>query len=146
MSGSENVNFILLIYWAGFGFMIAATDLFHCQTHSIKNEAGVYRNGAVRIVRTDLPQPFSFFNLIFLPKDEVNPLIVEHEKAHVCYHHWVDLLMLEISSAVLWFNPLMIFYKKSIKLQHEYEADDHVIRNGSDIPPLPRLHSSSSSS
>ena len=134
MSGTGNVNFILLIYWAGFGFMMLRLVYSIARLTLLKTRAGISRNGAVRIVRTDLPQPFSFFNLIFLPNDEVNPLIVEHEKAHVCYHHWVDLLMLEISSAILWFNPLMIFYKKSIKLQHEYEADDHVIRNGSDIP------------
>ena len=133
MSGTGNLNFTTnLLGWVW--FYDAATGVFHCQTNSTKNEGSYFRNGAVRIVRTDLPQPFSFFNLIFLPNDEVNPLIVEHEKAHVCYHHWVDLLMLEISSAILWFNPLMLFYKKSIKLQHEYEADDHVIRNGSDLP------------
>ena len=134
MSGTGNVNFILLIYSAGFGFMMLRLIYSIAKLTQLKTRAGICRDGAVRIVRTDLPQPFSFFNLIFLPKDEVNPLIVEHEKAHVCYHHWVDLLMLEISSAVLWFNPFMIFYKNSIKLQHEYEADDHVIRNGSDIP------------
>ena len=134
MSGSENFNFISLIYWTGFGFIILRLIYSIVRLIRLKTRAGVCRNGAVRIVHTDLPQPFSFFNLIFLPKGEVNPLILEHEKAHVCYHHWIDLLLLEISSAVLWFNPIMIFYKKSIKIQHEYEADDHVIRNGSDIP------------
>ena len=133
-SGSENFNFISLIYWTGFGFIILRLIYAIVRLIQLKARAGVCRNGVLRIVRTDLLQPFSFFNLIFLPKGEINPLILEHEKAHVRHHHWIDLLLLEIAGAVLWFNPIMIFYKKSIKIQHEYEADCHVIRNGSDIP------------
>ena len=134
MSGSENFNFISLIYWTGFGFIILRLIYSIVRLIRLKTRSGVCRNGSGRIVHTDLPQPFSFFNLIFLPKGEVNPLILAHEKAHVRHHHWIDLLLLEIASAVLWFNPIMIFYKKSIKIQHEYEADNDVIRNGSDIP------------
>ena len=133
-SGTENFNFIALIYWTGFGFIILRLIYSIVRLIQLKTRAGVYRNGVLRIVRINSLQPFSFFNLIFLPKGEINPLILEHEKAHVRHHHWIDLLLLEIAGAVLWFNPIMIFYKKSIKIQHEYEADDHVIRNGSDIP------------
>ena len=132
--GSENFDFIALIYWTGFGFIILRLIYAIVRLIQLKARAGVYRNGVLRIVRINSLQPFSFFNLIFLPKGEINPLILEHEKAHVRHHHWIDLLLLEIAGAVLWFNPIMIFYKKSIKIQHEYEADYHVIRNGSDIP------------
>ena len=134
ISGSENFNFISLIYWTGFGFIILRLIYSIVRLVRLKTRSGVCRNGSGRIVHTDLLQPFSFFNLIFLPKGEVNPLILAHEKAHVRHHHWIDLLLLEIASAVLWFNPIMIFYKKSIKIQHEYEADNDVIRNGSGVP------------
>ena len=132
--GSENFNFISLIYWTGFSFIILRLIFSIVRLIRLKTRSGVCRSGSGRIVHTDLLQPFSFFNLIFLPKGEVNPLILAHEKAHVRHHHWIDLLLLEIASAVLWFNPMMIFYKKSIKIQHEYEADNDVIRNASDIP------------
>ena len=59
-----------------------------------------------------------------------DPLVLEHEKAHVRSHHWIDLILIEIAGAILWFNPMMIFYKRSIKIQHEYEADSAVISNG----------------
>ena len=133
-SGSENFNFISLIYWIGFGFIMLRLIYSIVRLIRLKTKSGVFRDGSGRIVHTDFPQAFSFFNLIFLPKGEVNPLILEHEKAHVRHCHWIDLMLLEIAGAVLWFNPIMIFYKKSIKIQHEYEADYHVIRNGSDIP------------
>ena len=134
ISRSGNFNFISLIYWTGFSFIILRLIYSTIRLIRLKTRSGVCRNGSARIVHTELPQPFSFFNLIFLPKGEVNPLILAHEKAHARHHHWIDLLLLEIASAVLWFNPMMIFYKKSIKIQHEYEADNDVIKNGSDIP------------
>ena len=132
-SGPESFNFLALIYWIGFGFITARLLYSIVRLIRLKKASVVFRKGPLRIVQTALSQPFSFFNLIFLPKGEVEPLIVEHEKAHVSYCHWVDLLLMEIATAILWFNPVMIFYKKSIKIQHEYEADDYVIRKGASI-------------
>jgi N-acetylmuramoyl-L-alanine amidase len=134
MPSPGNFNFIPLIYWIGCGSIILRLIYSIVRLIRLKTKFGVSRYGSGRIVHTDLLQPFSFFNLIFLPKGEVNPLILEHEKAHVRHCHWIDLLLLEIAGAVLWFNPIMIFYKKSVKIQHEYEADYQVIRNGSDVP------------
>jgi len=131
--GSESFNFIAIIYWIGFGLVIARLLYSIARLIQLKRWAGVRREQGARIVRTDLPEPFSFFNLIFLPKEETNSLILQHERAHVRYHHWLDLLFAEFASAALWFNPVMIFYKKSIKIQHEYEADCYVIRSGASI-------------
>ena len=54
-------------------------------------------------------------------------MIVEHEMAHVRQAHWFDLLLTEIASVLLWFNPFVVLYKSSLKLQHEYLADSSVI-------------------
>ena len=134
LSDAESFNFIAITYWLGFGFFIARF-LYSIATlfQLIKKSAGICREGASRIIRTESSRPFSFFNLIFLPKEEVNPLILNHEKAHVRFHHWFDLLLIELAGAILWFNPVMIFYKISIKIQHEYEADNYVIQNGASI-------------
>ena len=98
---SENFNFIALIYWVGFGSIILRLIYTIVRLIRLKTKFGVNRYESGRIVHTDLLQPFSFFNLIFLPKGEVNPLILEHEKAHVRHRHWIDLLLLEIAGAVL---------------------------------------------
>jgi N-acetylmuramoyl-L-alanine amidase len=134
LSWAENFNFLIIIYWVGFAFFIARF-LYSLGTLFllIKRSGGVCRQGAYRIIRIETSDPFSFFNLIFLPKGEIDPLIINHEKAHVRFHHWFDLMLIELASAILWFNPVMIFYKKSIKIQHEYEADNHVVRNGASI-------------
>jgi beta-lactamase regulating signal transducer with metallopeptidase domain len=83
------------------------------------------------IVRTALSRPFSFLRWIFIPRrQKVDPLIVEHERAHVIQHHWVDLFLLEVVIILLWFNPLMLLYRRAIQLQHEYLADEHIVEQG----------------
>jgi N-acetylmuramoyl-L-alanine amidase len=134
LSRAENFNFLAIVYWLGFGFFIARFLYSICtMLQLIKKSGGICRQGPFRILRIESSNPFSFFNLIFLPKEEVNPLILNHEKAHVRFHHWFDLLLIELACSILWFNPVMIFYKISIKIQHEYEADNYVIQNGASI-------------
>jgi len=77
----------------------------------------------------DSISPFSFFNLIFLPRNGNHQMIIEHETTHVKQFHWVDLILMEIVSVLLWFNPFVILYKNALKLQHEYLADTSVIKD-----------------
>src|SRR5258708_457389 len=56
----------------------------------IKNNAKIHRIGEANIFKTKLSQPFSFYNLIFLPDYDVHPLVIEHERAHVTQNHWID--------------------------------------------------------
>src|SRR5688572_26292899 len=61
ISRAENFNFISLIYWTGFGFIILRLVYSIVRLARIKTKSGVCRNGSGRIVHTDLLQPFSFF-------------------------------------------------------------------------------------
>jgi N-acetylmuramoyl-L-alanine amidase len=61
-------------------------------------------------------------------------MILQHETAHVRQLHWIDLLIIEIVHCILWFNPVLIFYKRALKLQHEYLADAWTLRRGVSIP------------
>jgi N-acetylmuramoyl-L-alanine amidase len=81
-----------------------------------------------KIFYTNTSEPFTFFNLIFLPRVGVSPLILEHEKAHVKQKHGIDLMFAEVVSAFLWFNPVMILFRRSLRLQHEYAADVYAVR------------------
>ncbi len=119
-----------IIYWLGFAFMFSRLIFFVTKIIRIKNRSHVHKMDGIRIIETGFGSPFTFFNLIFLPNLNINPMIIEHERGHVVYHHWADLLVMEIASAILWFNPLMFFLKKAIKIQHEYQADDRTIRSG----------------
>lgn len=86
-----------------------------------------------RVVRTDARVPFTFFRYVFMPRGVEDPAILRHEAAHVRQRHWVDLLIAEGASIALWFNPVMIFYRRSIKQQHEYLADQSATAGGIDI-------------
>lgn len=84
----------------------------------------------IPVISISQPQAFTFFNVIILPDHEVDPAILAHEKVHVTQCHWVDLLLIELTCVVLWFNPFVFLYRKAIKLQHEYLADSHTIESG----------------
>ena len=94
----------------------------------IKRNSDVVKIDNVSFVRVDSSEPFSFFNFIFLPKFEINPLIIQHEKIHIRQFHWVDLVLIEIAGIVLWFNPILFLFKRSLKSQHEYLADEQTIQ------------------
>ncbi|SFC83000.1 Signal transducer regulating beta-lactamase production, contains metallopeptidase domain [Zunongwangia mangrovi] len=76
--------------------------------------------------------PYSYFRYIFVDKEafKTNSIpqeILKHEEAHVHQKHTLDLLILEILQIIFWFNPLFIFIKKSIRLNHEFLADEAVL-------------------
>lgn len=130
------MNFSILlavVYWTGFAIMTLRLLFSLIKIFKIKNQSSIRLEDNVKIVRTDLSQPFSYFNLIFLPKNENRSLIIQHEKVHVSQYHWIDLLFTEIAATILWFNPIMILYKRSVKIQHEYLADACTIKRGAKL-------------
>jgi len=79
---------------------------------------------------------FSFLNLVFInPKDltekEIQGIIA-HENIHVLQYHTFDLTLVELISAVMWFNPFIWLLRKSLRQVHEYLADEGVLNIGFD--------------
>ncbi len=74
----------------------------------------------------------SFFNLIFLNTngltDNEKAQIIAHECVHIRHLHSIDVLLVEICKILLWFNPIIYFYKKSLIEVHEFEADLNTIK------------------
>ncbi len=87
------------------------------------------------IIYTDDHPPFSFFNLIFINKnnssDDIDKIIL-HESVHVNQFHTLDILLVEIICIFHWFNPFIWLYKASFREIHEYLADEGVISKGCD--------------
>jgi len=75
--------------------------------------------------------PFSFFNWIFISEsdfsDSYRNAIIRHEKAHAMQLHTFDLILTELFCILLWFNPFVYFFKRSVKTVHEYLADENVV-------------------
>jgi hypothetical protein len=78
--------------------------------------------------------PFSFFNRIFISKqqfsDETMDEIIEHEKAHVKQWHSMDLVIAEILKILQWFNPMAWYFKDMVTENHEFLADEAVLNRG----------------
>lgn len=83
--------------------------------------------------------PHSFFKWIFLNREEylnreIAPEVIAHEATHVREKHSWDILFIEMLQVVFWFNPLFWFTKVSIKLNHEFLADQGAIKQQVNIP------------
>ena len=59
--------------------------------------------------------------------------IIRHEKAHVALHHSIDVLITDLIAAAQWFNPAIWMLRIDLRAVHEYEADDTVLRAGTDL-------------
>ncbi|MDR5589615.1 M56 family metallopeptidase [Christiangramia sp. SM2212] len=81
--------------------------------------------------------PFSFFNfIIFNPEKHSKKdlhLILDHERVHARQFHSADILIANITSCILWFNPFSWLYKKSIEQNLEFIADRETVKNKSEI-------------
>jgi TonB family protein len=66
----------------------------------------------------------------FLKKKSVDQLLPEqltihrHEQIHINQLHTLDVLFFEVLSIITWFNPIVYFYKHTVKNIHEYLADE----------------------
>lgn len=106
----------------------------------VKRKVGKWpslQNNHIEVIETEGNDAYSFFNTIFVGKElnkneSLKQQIITHELAHIEGRHSLDLLLFEVLKCVYWFNPFSYFYAKSIRLQHEYIADDSVLKR---IPP-----------
>ncbi len=78
------------------------------------------------------PTYFSFFNSLFINphslSQENRRKIFAHEKIHIQQCHSLDLCIAEIICIANWFNPFVWLIKQLILENHEYIADQQVIR------------------
>lgn len=75
--------------------------------------------------------PHSFWNAVFINYEDfkngkIPSELIAHEKAHLQQKHTLDILFVEVLQILFWFNPIFIVYKKAIKLNHEFLADEAV--------------------
>lgn len=83
----------------------------------------------------EIINPFSFFNLIFINKDyhkngAIEEELILHEMAHKKQLHSIDLVLIELVQVFFWFNPFIYLFKNLIKTNHEYLADEFVLKSG----------------
>jgi murein DD-endopeptidase MepM/ murein hydrolase activator NlpD len=99
---------------------------------SIRSNIRINSGKLCFVISEKYVSPFSFFNYIFTKSEkeiEKTPEFL-HEMAHVKQLHSIDRLLVEFLVPMLWINPFIYLFKKSIIEVHEHLADKAVIRNG----------------
>ncbi|MBB6499784.1 M56 family metallopeptidase [Pedobacter cryoconitis] len=72
---------------------------------------------------------FSFFSKkIIDPEIQEFETIQTHEEIHVRQYHTADVLFFELLGILVWCNPIIYFYKTTVKNIHEYLADEEAVR------------------
>lgn len=133
-SGNPLITVITTIYILGILFLTA--KLLY-GLHSIKylirkNEKA--RDNDYQIIKLNgLNTSFSFFRYIFIGEtssttEQDISKIIAHEKVHSEQLHSIDIIIIEIATIILWVNPLIWLLRKAIKDNHEYIADNEVIK------------------
>jgi len=123
------------IYFSGVLFLLTRF-LYHLWIISkFRSKSRIIKNRYGNVVYTGKRHPvFSFLNYVFIDSETERSkeleVIFEHERVHIVQLHSIDLLLLEVLAIVQWFNPMVWLYLKSIKQNHEYLADQGVIKNG----------------
>lgn len=126
------------LFWAGVAFVLirVAVSIF-CIARIVRRGERVRDEDGCKIIVTDRDlDPFSWMRYIVLSRKDWegdHAPILAHEKAHIAYGHSLDLLLVDILSALQWFNPAIWMLRADLQELHEYEADDAVLRSGANI-------------
>ncbi|MGB5819016.1 MAG: M56 family metallopeptidase [Saonia sp.] len=135
----DTINFPLMLwswYLLGlFGFGIRFLSNLGQIIKRVKNNPKLKTNFTTKVLLQEKIAPHTFLHYIFLNqyKFESNAVpkeVLLHEETHARQHHSFDMLFIEILKVVLWFNPFLYFYRKAIKLNHEFLADRAVLKRG----------------
>lgn len=143
-SNIESINYFPLVLWSIYilGVLIFSVKFFRNLLHivlKIKRNPKYKTSRFINVLLKDLVVPHTFFSYIFLNKskfenNEIPSEIMLHEETHAKEKHSADTIFIELAQIIFWFNPLIYLVKKDIKLNHEFLADQAVIRDGT--PPI----------
>ncbi|MBD3864073.1 M56 family metallopeptidase [Olleya marilimosa] len=138
----EETNYLFIILWSiyalgvGLFFIRFCINLFQIIS-KIKKHTKVKSKSFINVLMEQIEVPHTFFNFIFLNKNkfENNQIpreVLLHEQTHAKQKHSLDIMFIELLQVVFWFNPLVYWLKKEVKLNHEFLADQNVIKQGVD--------------
>ncbi len=135
---APSIDYTSILLWSiygigvlifGFRFIKNLKNL----TRKIKINEQLKEPSHINVLLGDSIIPHTFLKYIFVSKKEyqeknIPEEVLLHEKTHVVQKHTLDILFVEVLQVIFWFNPLLIWIKKAIKLNHEFLADQTVLK------------------
>lgn len=96
------------------------------------------------VLLQELIAPHTFFSYIFFNKKnyeahKIPQEVFWHEETHARQKHSLDILLLELIQIVFWFHPLIYWAKHLAKLNHEFLADQAVLKRGASVPNYQKM-------
>ena len=129
---------LTILFWMGVAFVLTRVVISILSIIKVisQGEQAGEENGCKIIVTERDIDPFSWMKYIVLSrKDWEGPheSVLTHEKAHIGFRHSIEILLVDVLSALQWFNPALWMLRADLQELHEYEADDAVLRSGTNI-------------
>lgn len=129
---------LIAVYAAGVLFVLARVLASVLRVRNIIRSARkeVLADGTTLYVMPGNDPSFSWMGHIVISEADWKnneTAIIHHEKAHVALRHSIDVLITDIIAALQWFNPAIWMLRIDLRAVHEYEADDTVLRSGTDL-------------
>ena len=140
----ENSNYIPFLLWSLYGIIGLlllirfGKNIWKLISKSYSNPIVKFKNANLVLVKETI-FPHTFLNFIFINYDDYNNRNIEdelytHELVHVTQKHTLDILFIEFLKAIFWFHPIFIFYKVAIQLNHEFLADQEIVKIYNNVP------------
>lgn len=139
---TERINYsqiLLLLYITGVLLLLVRflRNIFFLY-HQMQMSEKIIYSGQKLVLTNHQINPFCFFNTIFVSNqdylnNEIAEELLSHELEHIRQSHSFDIIFIEIVKIIYWFNPILILYSRAIRVNHEYLADNGVIKGSSDI-------------
>lgn len=119
-------------------------SLWRLHRMTIESEIHPLSDGLWIAVIDKVKTPFSWWKTVFLNHQDFEEglqagdqrtgidtsALLTHELGHIRLHHSADVLLVELLTALQWFNPAMWMLRNDLRIIHEYEADQQVLSHG----------------
>ncbi|NHB69769.1 M56 family metallopeptidase [Perlabentimonas gracilis] len=127
-------NILALVYLLGAAVLLVRFGLGYAKALSIKRKSILERQGDIQVyVSNSNIRAFTFFSRIVVGRNILeNPaisMVLSHELVHAKEKHFIDVMISELLIVFQWFNPLAVLYRRAIRNNLEFRADDVVVRS-----------------
>ena len=99
------------------------------------SEKQTLADGVVMAITDEPVAPFSWMRTVVMNRSDYasqtdGGAILAHERGHIHCHHSLDVVLVEVLTALQWFNPVVWFLRQDLRALHECEADQAVLSQG----------------
>ena len=126
---------VVVVFFVGLVLTLGHTIIGIVKVWRLISRSERYRqsDGTIICVADRDVSPFSWMNYIVLSHSDYeaqDASVLAHERGHIRLHHSADILLVDILTALQWFNPAMWMLRQDLRSIHEYEADAAVLSQG----------------